>query len=190
MEIGTPAQNNQSSEDLMPQQNEAKKLSQEQRQAIILELLAGGDPEKEKLLKDYWQALVEFKQEAQTEIEQSGKREALSLDLDKEEAEEWVEKLLSSGIQPILSLPKEHWQEVQQKGLKAKATWIPELKVLTATLGVLPYKNDKEDRVFLQIKAKPQDLQPRITGEDRTFYGVVGFNREYIPPDKIQKISF
>ncbi|MBD3359276.1 MAG: hypothetical protein GF365_01020 [Candidatus Buchananbacteria bacterium] len=190
MEIGTPAPGNQSSKDLMPQQHEAKKLSREQRQALILELLASGDPEKEKLLKDYWQALAEFKQDANEEIEKEGKREAFSLNADKEDAEEWIEKLVSSGIKPILSLPKANWQEVQQQGLKAKATWIPELKVLAATLGVVPYKAGEEDRVFLQIEAKPRDLQPRITGKDRTFHGVVGFNRDYIPPDKIEQIDF
>jgi hypothetical protein len=189
MEIGTP--NSQTpSEDLMPQKDKDNTLSAEQRQTVILELLASGDPEKEKVLKDYWQALAEFKQEAQKEIEEAGKREAFHLKLDKEEAEEWIEKLVSSGILPILSLPKEHWQGVQQQGLKAKATWIPELKVLAATLGVLPYKASEEDRVFLRIEAKPQDLQPRITGQDRTFHGVVGFNSDYIPPDKIQQIKF
>ena len=47
----------------------------------------------------------------------------------------------------------------------------------------------EEDRVILRVKSAAGDWDPRITGKKRTFYGIVGFKRGFIPMENIEVIK-
>lgn len=157
--------------------------TQDEKIKALLEFLSGGDEKKEKILKEYWFFLDELKKKAATRNKITD-----SVKVDKEEAEEWIEILLNHGIQPILTCPREYWEEIKKgPGISAKESWIPGFKNIAGTLGIQPYHQEK-DRITLKIKARPDELEPRITGKKPTFYGIVGFKKGFIPLENIEVI--
>ena len=166
-------------------------LSQETKQELILNLLAQGDPEKEESLKEYWQSLAEFKKEARQEIETYGKRQPNSLASEREEAKELIEDLTEKGIYPILTIPREYWQKIKKQGagISAKETWIPGEKIIVGSLGVEPYSGHEKDRAVLQVEVETNDLEPRTTGKDLTYSGIVVFRKGFIPLENITQLS-
>lgn len=163
-----------------------------EREALI-ELLAGGDEKKKelygKILPRYWESLKEFKDEAVKELEESGFRPKESQAGDKEEASGIVEELIEQGVFPVVTVKKEYAQKLKKDGLTAKETWIPGTKVIVGTLGLPPY-DPEEDRVAFEIIGiTPEDIEPRITGQEKTFQGIIAFKHSRIGPEHLRELS-
>tara|TARA_Y100000310_G_scaffold345189_1_gene462502 strand:+ start:2721 stop:3104 length:384 start_codon:yes stop_codon:yes gene_type:complete len=103
-----------------------------------------------------------------------------------DEAEEFIANRLESGDMPVVTVPKEY-ADALENGLDAHTTWIPDLKIISATLGRDPYLPD-EDRVVVRIKdINVEHVHPRFTGPDKHFHGVVTLEGP-ISPEAIEII--
>lgn len=106
---------------------------------------------------------------------------------DPEEARDFVFAMIERGEVPCVSVPEEYLSALQ-KGLVAHASWIPGMNAIVGTLGRKPYMPNKENerRVVVRIKKiNPQNIQPRFTGPDKAFHGVVVIDGP-IPPENIE----
>lgn len=182
----------QSQEQFRAPAGEKLEILTPEREALI-ELLAGGDEKKKelysKILPRYWESLKEFKDEAAKELEESGFRPKESQAEDKEEATGLVEELIEQGVFPVVTVKKEHAQKLKKDGLTAKETWIPGTKVIVGTLGLPPY-NPEEDRIAFEIVGiSPEDIEPRITGQEKTFQGIIAFKSSRIGPEHLRELS-
>ncbi len=105
---------------------------------------------------------------------------------DVTDAREIINELIELGEKPIVTVPIKYWHEIQSKKLmEAKDTWIPGFKGIVGTLGRPAYKLDK-DRIALQVDSSDFLPEPRFTGKDRKFYGVVYFPQSRIPFGKLK----
>lgn len=94
-----------------------------------------------------------------------------------------------TGVLPIITIPRRYWPEIQQRGsLEAKPTYIPGFTKLIGSIGILPpfLKYGEEDRILCEVQCEPDDLEPRATGENDTFHGIIGFKENRIPLDRIR----
>lgn len=98
---------------------------------------------------------------------------------DPEEAREIIAEMLEKGFRPVVTVPKEYADSLQN-GLKAHATWIPNFNVIAGTLGRDAYQAD--DRIVVQIDQIPHTaVHPRFTGPNKTFQGVVIIDGPILP---------
>ena len=103
-----------------------------------------------------------------------------------EEAREIITKAIDMGEFPVITVP-EKYAEAAKKGLSPHTTWIEE-RILAGTIIRPPFLPSGERRRIFQIKALPEQVEPRFTGPDRHFHGVIIF-RGPIPPDIIEEIA-
>ena len=104
---------------------------------------------------------------------------------DIDEAREYVEDLLEQGIKPIVTVKKK-WLDALSNGLEKHTSWIPGFDEVVGTLGIDPYIPNGEDRVFVEVDIDSSDqIQPRFTGPDSSFHGVVVLSGP-IPPERIR----
>lgn len=97
------------------------------------------------------------------------------------DAEELLEEMLQKGERPIVTFPRDLLSKVQTHGLQPRKSWIPGFEKVVGTLGIPPYR-DNPDRVTVRILIDdPKTLQPRMTGTDMKFHGVVVFNTPVSP---------
>lgn len=181
----------------MPYSEFAAKISPEKlspEEETMAELYTGGDESKKAILVKYWEKLREMKEEVQEKMPRGKiiKFNRKVLPQEAEEAQELVNELVENGIEPIISIPEKYRQEIETKGIKAKATWIPRLEIIAGTLGVKPYRGIEEDgekRILTRIKnVKPDEITPRFTGPQKVFSGIIAFRKDFIPPERIEML--
>lgn len=98
---------------------------------------------------------------------------------DREDAKELVDNLLAKGVRPIITVPKELASEVEKHGI----SFVPKEDLATGrkysfiagTLNIHPYVPEEEERVVFEIDTEQVRVQPRFTGKDKAFHGVVAF---------------
>lgn len=91
-----------------------------------------------------------------------------------EEAKEELRNLLEKGILPIVTVPRQYLDSLKQ-GLKKSSCWLGE-NILAGTIGREPYFPKGESRIAARINISSADqVEPRLTGPDRAFHGVVVF---------------
>lgn len=105
---------------------------------------------------------------------------------DAEEAREAIKGAIEKGEQPVISVPEEYG-DAARNGITPHATWIGE-KITAGTVLRPPYLPNGEKRRFFRINVSGEQIEPRFTGPDKHFHGVVGF-RGPIPPDAIEEIK-
>lgn len=113
-------------------------------------------------------------------------KEPLSIP-DPEDAREFISKMIERGESPCVSVPEEYLPAIK-KGLVAYSSWIPDMNAIVGTLGRKPYlPNEKEQkRVLVYIKRVDiKNVQPRFTGPDKSFHGVVIIHGP-IPPQDLE----
>ncbi len=112
-------------------------------------------------------------------------QKVLEKGVEKETAEMVVEEMLEKGERPIVTFPRELLSRVRLHGLQPRKSWIPGFDHVVGTLGIPPYR-DNPDRVTVRITIDdPASIQPRITGKDTLFHGVVVF-RGPVPVSKLE----
>jgi hypothetical protein len=140
----------------------------------------GQDKEKEKILSEYYNFIDKNSEEKdiKTIIKKSS---------------EFIEKLIKNEIYPIITVPEEKWEEIKKEQgplTKKNDSWIPGFKKIVGVVGIEPYEGDGKKRVLLQIECESKEISPRITGPKKNFNGVVIFNNDYIPFEKIKEMGF
>ncbi len=163
-----------------------KKYSNEDMQEKLLNLYAGEDKDKRLLLKKYWDYIEDTSESIQKDLEIGYKRHKEDIVSEKEEIKQFITQLLDNKIFPVISLPKKFLDIIKKEGgIHARDTYIPGVKLIAGILGMKPYEKQGEDRVLLEIQCKPEDLDPRFTGKNKSYNGVVVFNKDFIPLEKI-----
>lgn len=136
-------------------------------------------------LKEYWSFLEESREDSEQGAYSD--REKIS---NMEDAREQIESLLTAGIKPIISIPKEYIKEIEgRNGISAQETDIKNVKLIAGVIGDVPYKYNDDNRVFYEVDCSPQDISPRLTGQSGYFNGVVVWNKDFIPLENIRKIE-
>ena len=103
------------------------------------------------------------------------------------EAEEALWNLFEQGMLPVVTVQKKYLNFLK-KGLRKSSSWIGE-NIIAGTIGRDPYLPSGEERVLVKIKvSSPEQLEPRLTGEDRKFHGVVAF-RGPIEPEQLEIVQ-
>lgn len=95
-------------------------------------------------------------------------------------AKETLEELLAEGFPIVFSVPLEYIEKVKTNGLTLNETFIPGFKLLAGTIGIEPY-NPEGNRPLVILHpslAKKYGIQPRFTGPNVTFNGIISTNRE------------
>ena len=106
---------------------------------------------------------------------------------DPEEAREYIGQLLERGESPIVTVPKQFEQELQN-GLKPHSSWLVNERIIAGTIGREPYlpSGEKEERIMVRIRGDiAHQVVPRFTGPDKKFHGVVAFLGS-IPKESIE----
>lgn len=92
-----------------------------------------------------------------------------------EDAVQAVAWLKTIGEEPQISIEDRFIDDLMMKGGKEKRrTWIPYLEAIIGTIGVKPYGDPSKRKVF-RITNPGIRLEPRATGRDKKFHGVVRF---------------
>ncbi len=92
-------------------------------------------------------------------------------DYDLDDLREKIDKI-RKVVPPVISVPKKFIAEIKQKGyIESHPTWTGH-KMLCATVGRSPYNHNNEERLFFIVKPHIP-IEPRFTGKDRLFKGVV-----------------
>lgn len=89
---------------------------------------------------------------------------------------ETLEELLSNNFPIVFSVPAQYSSKIKEKGLTLHETDIPGFKALAGTIGIPPYTPDEEPRLLAILKpefAKKYKIQPRFTGKETIFQGVI-----------------
>ncbi len=105
---------------------------------------------------------------------------------DFEEAREIIADAIKRGELPIVSVPEEY-KEVAHIGIEPNTTWVGE-KIIAGTILRPPYVPKGESRSFFKIHVPPKQVEPRFTGPDGHFHGVVAF-RGPISSDDMEEVS-
>lgn len=102
--------------------------------------------------------------------------------LEKERALEFISEKYENGERPVVTVPRKYIEFLKQ-GLRPYATWVG-IPLVAATFGRDAYIT--EDRVVVNVKDIPiEQIQPRFTGPNNAFSGVVVLNPP-IPPEYIE----
>lgn len=98
---------------------------------------------------------------------------------DVDDAREYVQELISAGRRPIITIPEEYIENVLSYGI----TSVPKHDLMSGkkfsfvagTIGLDPYLPEAEERRVFEINPDMVRIEPRITGSDKKFHGVIGF---------------
>lgn len=107
-----------------------------------------------------------------------------------DEAREIIHSLIENGETPFVTVP-ERYKEFLLEGLAPHSSWIPGVEIIVGTLGRKPYlpAGSKEPRVLVRIKEIKEDhIQPRFTGPDSAFHGVIVLQGP-IPPSSMELVG-
>lgn len=90
-------------------------------------------------------------------------------------ARDQVRLWLEQGIMPVITVPRQYVPALKN-GIRESSSWIGG-NIIAGTIGRDPYMPSGEDRVMLRVSINaPEQLEPRMTGPDRSFHGVVVFH--------------
>ena len=94
---------------------------------------------------------------------------------------------MEQGHKPTITIPSDHIRDIIRSGIQPGTSHsnYDNQSVIAATLGRAPFAD--EDRFVCELKANPDDLLPRNTGNiknDFVFRGVIILNR-HIPIEDI-----
>lgn len=98
---------------------------------------------------------------------------------DIDDAREHVAELIAQGVRPVITIPEEYVADVERYGI----TSVPKHDLLTGkkfsfvagVIGIAPFLPEGEVRRVFEIDPAQVRIEPRLTGSDSTFHGVVGF---------------
>jgi hypothetical protein len=107
---------------------------------------------------------------------------------DIDEAREYISSLINEGTLPLITIPEMHLEELLTNGI----SFVPKQDLLSGkkfsfiagTVGIDPYFPEDQKRYVLEIIDSKIHLEPRLTGKDSHFHGVVGF------PNGVSPTSF
>ncbi len=98
---------------------------------------------------------------------------------DIDEAREFIAECLKNNINPIITIPEEFAEEVMKYGIhfvpKQDLKTGRKFSFIAGTIGIGPYLPEGQSRYVMQVDPKNVQIEPRITGKQKRFYGVVGF---------------
>ncbi len=102
--------------------------------------------------------------------------------LERGEALKYISNQYSLGERPVVTVPRKYIDFLKE-GLRPYTTWVG-VALIAATFGREPYESD--DRVVVNVKNIPlEQIEPRFTGPNNSFSGVVVLNPP-IPPEYIE----
>lgn len=157
----------------------------------LIALHAGDDREREDqlrhLLAEYERFIATNTVDAKVEVASDGR----TVDPGEvDEARGHIRTLVAVGVRPIVSVPTTGLHDVLARGLQAKDTWIPGFRVIAGTFGVAPYLPEHSPpRTLIEVDAPPEDIEPRFTGKEQSYHGVVTLKPDRIPPDRLRIIA-
>lgn len=91
---------------------------------------------------------------------------------DPEDAREFILHLLEEGERPCVTVPEQYLPYLKE-GLKPHSTWILGFDAVVGTLGREPYLPDKNRKIVYIKNIDIKRVEPRFTGPDNSFHGVV-----------------
>ncbi len=109
---------------------------------------------------------------------------------DPEEAQEYIQQLLEKGERPIVTVPGQFEQELQN-GLQPHSSWLTNERIIAGTIGREPYlpSGEEGERIKVRIRGDvARQVVPRFTGPDKKFHGVVAFLGP-IPRESIEVVN-
>lgn len=106
---------------------------------------------------------------------------------DPEEAREFISQMLEKGEKPCITVPEQYFEFIKD-GLKPHSTWIMGFDAIVGTLGRDPYMPDEHRKIVYIKNIDIKNIQPRFTGPDNSFHGVIIVNGP-IPPEKIEVMN-
>lgn len=108
-----------------------------------------------------------------------------------EEAKDYINELLASGIKPKVSVPRRFLENVLKEGsLSAKKSWIPKFSILVGTLNIDPYSySTDKDRVIFEVINPDVKVEPRFTGKDNKFHGIIYFPEGHIDLKDLKRVN-
>jgi hypothetical protein len=105
---------------------------------------------------------------------------------DVDDAREHVAELVAQGVHPLVTVPEEFAEQVLKDGIhvlpKQDGLTGKKFSFIAGTIGVPPLAPSLETRYVLAVDGSRVKIEPRMTGEDRAFHGVVQFP-DGIPAD-------
>jgi hypothetical protein len=104
-------------------------------------------------------------------------------DFEIEEAQEVIRNLIERGEYPVVTIPARYKEELSH-GLSPHSTWIPEQQLICGTLGRKPYFPHEEERIAVTVEISPDQIEPRATGPDHHWHGIVVLHGP-IPPEAL-----
>lgn len=106
-----------------------------------------------------------------------------------EKAENAMNQFILAKEFPIRSVSREKAGIFLDRGMPVEKTaYQRNVELNAATLGRDPFLPEGEDRVLLEVQVKSNEAQPRFTGKENIFQGIVGITK-YIPPERIRVVS-
>lgn len=109
---------------------------------------------------------------------------------DRDEARDLIEEMFNKGERPCVTVPKIYLSALE-KGLRPHSTWVS-ADLIVGTFGRKPYLPKTEntgDRAIVYIKEiSPKSIEPRFTGSDNHFHGVVVLSGP-ISPESIEVLN-
>ncbi|TSD01504.1 MAG: hypothetical protein Greene101415_220 [Parcubacteria group bacterium Greene1014_15] len=104
-----------------------------------------------------------------------------------ENAYEMIRTLFEQGEKPVVTVPRQY-VPMLRRGIRESSSWIGG-NIVAGTIGRDPYMPPGEDRALLRISIDSiERLEPRLTGPDQAFHGIVVFKGP-IFPDQIEIIE-
>ncbi|HUO50343.1 MAG TPA: hypothetical protein VMU25_02140 [Candidatus Paceibacterota bacterium] len=104
-----------------------------------------------------------------------------------DEAREHIHELFAQGERPVVSVPEEYAGALSH-GLVARATWIPGFEAIVGTFAREPYLPSNEKRVLVKVELDENQIEPRFTGPQKIFEGIVVL-RGPIPPEQLVRLN-
>ena len=112
-----------------------------------------------------------FESSPRTEHE-ANKTQEIAID-SFQESEKYIREQFENGVRPIVTIPTKY-EKYLKKGLRAHTTWIDGLDIIAATFDRKPFMADEDERIVVKIQdININQIEPRFTGEDKKFHGVV-----------------
>lgn len=104
-----------------------------------------------------------------------------------DEAREHIRELFAQGERPVVSVP-EQYAEAIANGLVAHATWVPGFEAIVGTFARDPYLPSNEKRVLVKVDLDENQIEPRFTGPQKLFEGIVVL-RGPISPERLVRLN-
>ena len=110
---------------------------------------------------------------------------------DIDEAEELIMEMYNTfKCRPVISVDKKYEKGIDEKGIERQMGKPEGLGgMMVGTFGIEPYLGNDNERVLYQINVNEKRINPRFTGKDGAFHGVVYISGNRIMPESLKKIG-